>query len=261
MSSLPDFRKYLRTPHLMEIPNILESNDLQVYEKMDGGNCQVRKHQGRVFCGNRSKFLVREQGFKQEWFSDFHRWVMSNYDFYNLPESVILYGEFMAPHTVPYESQFRNKFFMIDLYDLNSGKFVPYDVARAQIETDMGIGDVFFLDPLKKGKISLNEAKTLALGESSYTSYGREGIVLKDYNQQKFAKLWRTSAYPTHSGLREEIRKTCLGLQGSERYLQDDHSPNNIFDSIVSEVYLELRRSGRKDVSVTEIRDMIRRYS
>ena len=38
--------KYKRIPHLEEIPHILD-NPVKVYEKIDGGNCQIRKIEGR----------------------------------------------------------------------------------------------------------------------------------------------------------------------------------------------------------------------
>ena len=45
--------------------------------------------------------------------------------------------------------------------------------------------------------------KGLAKAESQYSKHGREGVVVKDYESQKFAKLWRTSVNPTREGLIE----------------------------------------------------------
>lgn len=255
--SIPKFKKYPRTPHLEEVSDILGSEDLEVYEKMDGGNCQVRKHQGRVFCGNRSKFLIREGGFRQDWFGKFHKWAMSNYSLYNLPESSIVYGEFLAPHTVPYNTEFRDRFFLIDLYDLSRERFVPYVDAREMLE-NLGIEGILFLDPLWEGELEMDDARSLALEESQYTSHGREGIVLKDYKDQRFAKLWRTSVLPAEGGLREEVRKTLLGLQLSGDLSSGDFDYSEEGrENLVSEVYDELQRSGRDNISVSEIREIL----
>ncbi|MDP3986781.1 MAG: RNA ligase family protein [Nanoarchaeota archaeon] len=254
MGSLPDFVKYPRTPHLGEVPEIIGSDSLEVYEKLDGGNCQIRMHEGRLFCGNRSKFLIREGGFRLDWFRDFHRWTMSNYSLYNLSEDTVFFGEFLSYHTIPYDSEFQNRFFFIDAYDLGEERFIPYQDSRRTLLDDLQIQDVLFLDPLAKGKVSMNHLRSLAVDDSPYTSYGREGIVVKDYTIQKFAKLWRTSVKSSSSGLAEEIKKTILGMRSSGDRLDFDEE---VSSGLVVRVFDELSRSGRKDISVTEIRSMI----
>src|SRR3990172_6688378 len=109
MKQKPAFVKYPSIPHLAETLEILDGNNLQVFEKLDGGNCQVRMFNGELFCGNRSNFLRREEYFRFPWFKDFKRWTMSNQGLYGLPQSLIVYGEFTSPHTVPYEPEFTNK--------------------------------------------------------------------------------------------------------------------------------------------------------
>ena len=261
MNPDPEFVKYPEIPHLNEISEILDSENLQVFEKLDGGNSQVRTIKGRIFTGSRANFLNREEHFHFPWFKDFNRWAKSNYSFYNLPEHLIVYGEFMSPHNLTYKREFTNKFFMIDVYDTSQKQFIPYNPARDMLE-QIGIEGVLFLESLKEGKLGMEGTRKLALDESRYSFYGREGIVIKDYDAQRFAKFWRTSANPTKEGLIDEIKKTVMSLKMTEESVVNP-GPENIesymeYATIVPDhlslvVYEELKRSGRKEISLAEI--------
>ncbi|MEM3091261.1 MAG: RNA ligase family protein [Candidatus Pacearchaeota archaeon] len=250
MESEPEFIKYPEIPHLMESLEILDEVCLEVYEKLDGGNSQVRVYKGQILTGTRANFLYREEFFMFPWFKDFNKWAKSNYSFYNLPENLIVFGEFLAHHTRTYKPEFVNKFFFIDLYDLDKKRFIPYEDARKCLEDRLGIKDVIFLTPLAKGRLNLEKARKLALEPSVYSDEGKEGIIIKDYTHQKFAKLWRTSANSTKKGLIEEINKTILSLY---------HIDSSISLGILSlRVYRELRKSGR-DISLAEISKTIKK--
>ena len=125
MESIDEFIKYPRIPHLVEIPRLL-NHPVEVYEKLDGGNVQVRKINGRVVCGCRAHYLGNPKYFRQEWFKDFQKWTFSNYSFYEIPENVIIYGEWLSRHTLDYKSEFTNRFFLIDLLDFDEGAFIEY---------------------------------------------------------------------------------------------------------------------------------------
>jgi len=86
----PDFIKYGRIPHIMEVPELLDNN-VEVYEKLDGGNSQVRIFKNRILAGNRSKFLT-DKDRRFSWFQDFKKEAMSNYSLYYLSENLIVYG-------------------------------------------------------------------------------------------------------------------------------------------------------------------------
>ncbi len=249
----PVFVKYPEIPHLTQVLKILDSDSLEVYEKLDGGNTQVRTHNGRIITGSRANFLSREEYFMFPWFRKFNNWAKSDYSFHNLPENLIIYGEFLSPHTLKYKPEFESRFFLIDLYDLNTGKFIPYESARKRLEDDLEIKNILFLETLAKGKQSMARIKELAIGKSHYSDYGREGVVIKDYHHQKFAKLWRTSVDHSEKGLLEEIKKTILSLQNTKPLLV----PRYIPEYLSRMVYNELKKSGRIDISLAEISDTI----
>ena len=260
MKRNPTFVKYPEIPHLMECPQILDSDNVQVFEKIDGGNTQVRTSEGRILTGSRANFLEREERFKFDWFKDFNRWAKSNQSLYGIPENLIVYGEFTSFHTISYKPKFTNKFFLIDVYDTDNARFIPYLDARERLEKS-GVEDILFLEPLAEGKLGLKELRDLAKGRSQYSRSGREGVVIKDYGAQKFAKFWRTSANPTQEGLMEEIKKTITSLathgENSLVNLNLEHL-DKFPGGLVSQVYQELRRSGRTEISLAEISNTIR---
>ncbi len=185
-----DFIKYPRISHLDSCLELLDG-PVSVFEKLDGGNTQVRKIKGRVFSGVRSKFLGPERNMRMPWFKDFNHFVMSNFSFYNLPESLVVYGEWMAPHTLDYHKEFTDKFFLLDVFDLDSGRFLPYSDGKRLLE-DIGVREVLYLKPLvDREKVALPKLKKL-VSNSSFRSGQMEGLVIKDYwsNPQRFAKLW-----------------------------------------------------------------------
>jgi len=252
MKQKPNFIKYPQIPHLAEVLEILDSDSLQVFEKLDGGNCQIRMFNGRLFCGTRANFLAREESFRFPWFNDFYKWAMSNRSLYNLTEDLIIYGEFTAPHTLTYYPEFTNKFFLIDVYDIANRRFIPYVKAKNTLEENLNVEGICFLDVLAEGRLDLETVKGLAKAGSRYSPYGREGVVIKDYEKQRFAKLWRTSVNPTKEGLIEEITKTIISIINTQQIrvsLEDGLDIPRLSELI----YEELLRSGRLNLSLAEI--------
>ena len=255
METKPKYVKYPSIPHLMEDPSILDSSNLVIFEKMDGGNVQVRNFSGRTLSGNRANYLTREENFRFDWFKDFNKWAMSNRSLQDLPSNLIVYGEFTAHHNRVYFPEFTNKFFFIDLYDTLSGKFVPSSKAKNTLERHFNLKDIVFLKPLAHGKVSFDAIKKLAQGRSDYSFQEREGVVIKDYATQRFAKLWKTSVDSTPEGILDEIRKTIHSLSTEEAISSSEGHRGNL----PLRVYEELRRSGRSEISLAEITNTLRR--
>ncbi|MCX6747000.1 MAG: hypothetical protein NTU63_02595 [Candidatus Pacearchaeota archaeon] len=235
MQDNPHFVKYRRIPHLDEVPCILD-NLVEVYEKVDGGNVQIRKINGRILSGSRAHFLTREKFFSQEWFKDFNKWALGNYSFYNLLEDLVIYGEWTSKHTLEYKPEFTNKFFMIDLFDLGSKRFIPYEKAR-EILKDMEIENLIYLEVLFKGKTDFNELTKMIEG-SKYRYGNKEGLVIKNYNLQEFAKLWTSSVKRKGVVNVSDVKNVILGLKDSQKRVNKE--------TVIQELELELKRSNRR---------------
>ncbi len=216
----PKFVKYERIPHIWEIPELLD-REIEVYEKLDGGNAQVRKAKGRVLAGNRSKFLTDKiKGFP--WFQDFLKWASGNYSFYNLPENKIVFGEWLSKHTLDYFPDKMNRFYFFDLFDMNSQRFIPYKDAVKILE-DLEVKEVGFLRPLFRGKIDMLSLEKL-VGKSDYRDGDAEGLVIKNYRSQQFAKLWAGSVNrKKRILLNKDIRKTIISMIESGTEITSEH--------------------------------------
>ena len=228
------FFKYKRIPHLDEVLHILDK-PVQVYEKIDGGNAQVRKINGRVICGSRAHFLTREKFFRQEWFKDFQRWTLRNYTFYNLLEDLIVYGEWSSKHVLDYKSEFTNKFFMTDVLDLNYKRFIPYEEAK-EILFDLKIENLLYLTPLSKGKTNFEQLVKM-LEKSEYSNGDREGLVIKNYDSQEFAKLWTSSIKRKGIITVSDIENIILGFKDSGKEIEKE--------KVIKGLEKDFRRSNR----------------
>ena len=96
---LRPYFKYPSIPYLEANLDILQQ-PVSVFEKLDGGNCQVRKLNGRVIAGSRSHFLEGENVNRISWFKSFVRWVNSVPELYKLDERYALNGEWLAFHKI-----------------------------------------------------------------------------------------------------------------------------------------------------------------
>ncbi len=242
------FRKYERIPHLAEDKSILDES-VEVYEKIDGGNVQVRKIEGRVLCGSRANYLTREEFFTQEWFKKFQKWALGNYGFYNLSENLIVYGEWTAKHTLDYKPEFTDRFFLLDVFDENKNKFVSYNNSKENLKK-LGIEDIIYLRTLFKGMTDIEKVEGM-IYDSDYRDDEREGLVIKDYKNQRFAKLWASSVKQKNEISPRDLWKTYFSL------IEEGKKVNKA--ALTEEMQLDLTRSGR-EISLDKIKELIEQF-
>jgi len=186
------FVKYKRIPEVLKLNQLssITQEDVQVFEKIDGGNCQIRKIDGRLYSGSKANFLIGDPVYRAVWFPRMLSWMYSNHSLYNLPENLILFGEWSGNHTITYSPPDTDKFFMIDLFDLENQRFIPYDEAVSRVKK-MGVSDIRFLNILAEGKVDIKKLEHILDAQSSYYPGKKEGLVIKSYlsNPQEFYKI------------------------------------------------------------------------
>ncbi len=251
----PYFVKYKRIPHLAEIPSILD-NPIYVFEKLDGGNSQVRTYNGRILAGNRSNFLTDSFVHSKlhipecRWFGDFLRWASKNYSFYNLPEDKIVFGEWLANHTLDYDEKNMNRFYVIDVFDLQTEKFIPYENASVLLNK-LGIKDIRFLRPIYKGKVDYEKLERL-VDKSDYRCGKAEGLVIKDYCSQEFSKLWEKTIHRKKRTLSsEDVKRTILTMVESDLMINRE--------TVFNELRLDYDRQ-RLNYSDEELKKIVNKY-
>ncbi len=221
------FIKYLSIPYLEDCLDILDS-EVYVFEKLDGSNCQIRVIDGRIAFGSRARYLegiVLREG--HGWFRDFSSWVWRKGDLYNIPPHLILYGEWLHLNQIKYDNENMNDFYLLDVYDLEKGKFIPYDEAVEEIKRHNVSVNVLRI--LGKGKFDKESLKRILHEESDYYHGIKEGLVLKDYANQRFAKMY-------HPRFSEVVEGEGIPL--NQKYV----TPSRVF-----RVQQRLREEGKKD--------------
>lgn len=177
---MSEFKKYIRIENignsavagLMDIPCAIQP-------KMDGANASIwLKKDGTLGYGSRN-FSMNEPGFNLkgfgQWVEDNKEKLIKFLEDFNEKDEVILYGEWMIPHTIKgYLPSVWNQFYIFDL--LYDGQFIHYDV----FSTLMEISDLHYIPIIgSTDKIKVEEAWencTWMMQEG----HKHEGVVIKN---------------------------------------------------------------------------------
>ena len=176
---------------------IFNSDDVSVFEKMDGGNTQiVLPNEGDITHGLRSG-KVNRRTVDRLWVREFEAFFWLNKHTFeeSLERGFAYFMEFLAPHKIVYKPEFVNRPFLIDVLDLESGLFLPYEVGLQKTEPVRSL--ILPLLPIYTGPVDRKKIKELVDEESLYaTDRVKEGLVLKDYKTQVFAKAYHPFHVP-----------------------------------------------------------------
>lgn len=252
--TLPPFVKYESICEIDEfkLGNKLPRGDLRVFEKVDGGNCQVRCDEWQLLPGSRSSYLKGSRVDNREWFQRFTRWIYSNASLYALPSHLVVFGEWSGNHTLTYSEEYTDKFFLTDMFDIETRRFKDYEQA-VDLLKNLGVEQILSLPVLARGRnLSFEDLNALLEQPSDFREGPREGLVIKNYgsNPQLFLKTYHpdfaesrrlkdgTMDYLTSMRFRKAILRLVDENQGLQ--LQGLSS-----DSVLAEVASDvLRESG-----------------
>jgi hypothetical protein len=184
---------FLRYPHLCkfgnkEVENI-EFGITHVFPKLDGTNsslwCDLDKHNNyKLYAGSRNRQLSLESdnaGFLNS-FSGSESGVKHWHYLIN-NQNHILYGEWLVPHTIKnYREDAWRRFWIFDVFDRSTGKFLPYDVYKPLLEK-YNLDFIPCIKAFKNGSWEnfMHEAQNNA-GFLLPDGAKGEGIVIKNYN-------------------------------------------------------------------------------
>jgi hypothetical protein len=163
----------------------------QVFEKLDGGTCQIEVdyrwgstlHDVKFGFRSGKKTLPKNTN---KWHDKFSRFFYDNYETLAVLKPGVYIGEFLAPHTLRYKPGFENTFFLLDVHD--GEKIIPYDEAVRRIA---GVPNIHRLYPIMEGKIDEKGIEKFFEGSPYSVSGFREGVVMKNYDKQLFGKITR----------------------------------------------------------------------
>lgn len=261
-ANLPPFVKYESICDVGELSKggKLPRGHLKIFEKIDGGNCQIRKHDWQILPGSRASYLTGARIGNHKWFSRFTKWAYSNRSLFNLPDNLIMFGEWSGNHTLNYREEYTDRFFFIDLLDLDEKRFKDYPEA---VETlvELGIEGFIDLPILAEGSDLTSSDLERILGTESDFRYGsREGVVIKNYSAEPqeflksyhpdFAESRRLKDGETEYLTPMRFRKAVL------RILDEDDSVGKqglSEEMVVNEVISDVVREGNRTYSRLEV--------
>lgn len=259
---LPEFEKYGKIPYLESFPQI-QGKRGYIFEKIDGSQCQVRNFDGRVVGGTKSNYLVGQTTKRSSWIPDFLGWMYNNESLFNLPNDIVLFGEWLEPVSVRgYKKRNIGQFYFIDLgfRDSDELSFFDYDEAVNYLGS-WGVSNVRTPEPLRRETVfNENLIKEIVLSEQSRLgNCEMEGVILKDYVSQSFAKY----LHPKHT----EIRAQAKTLEGkyvnsprvykAVRRLQDRGIKKPSIDDVVFEVSSDVKAETGLDFENDAVRSVI----
>jgi len=201
-----EFKKYSKIYRVGhdEIKELLTDDNavIHVEEKIDGANFRFYiSKEGKIIIGSRTKQLTSNEGEDTNMNKMFIR--CSNYvreklkdndlsDFHGL----IFYGENTVRHTINYDWDKIPPFLGFDIYDTTEGKYLDFET-KTEIFKELGLETVPYLGVLNIDKSKdIHEQLEEVVPISKYSLESAkdrkaEGIVLKDYDRQIFAKFVR----------------------------------------------------------------------
>lgn len=201
---------------------------LYIEEKIDGGNFRFIIKDGKVIIGSRSQQLTDNEGedtnmnkmFKR--CSDFVREKISKLDSNDLKmcEHLIFYGENCVRHTMPYDWERIPPFLGFDVYDLKNDCWYNYE-DKLNVFRMLNLPMVPLIE-----KTTVKELKNIDDDFVPNSQYActhsvckkAEGIVIKNYSKQIFAKY-----------VRDEFKeKNSQTFGGTPKLNKEEHNDNNI---------------------------------
>ena len=155
----------------------LMGSDVYVFEKMDGGNVQVRKDSnGSVDRGLRSGKVDGSTIERVPWAEEFEKYFWTNRERFQRLVPGTYFGEFTIPADgefihVEYSPEFLSRFFLIDVAgEHNRGLFLPYEQAARRVKA---VSDIVHTAPLVyRGKLDEGQLEKLLYGKSEFSNEG-----------------------------------------------------------------------------------------
>ncbi len=237
----PEYIKYPPIPEV-EILNGFEAKSIYAFEKIDGGNSQIRTGRGRIYIGSRGGYINNQTVKNVNWFEDFQKWAYQQQEnLLKIPEELICFGEWLAAHTIDYPQEVRDKFYLFDIYDLEKGLFLTPEEWKERLDENLE-NLINPIDLFKKGCFGIEELTGMLHGKSLLYNGPKEGLIFKDYKNQEFYKI----LHPTFAEIRKlnnegEILVTVKAVRKAhERLLEKGEEVNE--EELVAELRADIQK-------------------
>lgn len=183
---VPKYPKIRRVGH-EKTKGILDdpTDFVVIQEKVDGSNFRFWLEDGEIRFGSRRVDYVDEKNY-EEWAKAIE-YIKSKVNPEDLREDFIYVGEFIRPHTVQYDFDSAPPFVGFDILNRWTGDVVHYLISYAEFDS-LGLPFVNTYFVGEAGLITDVLIEELKKKKSAYGAEVQEGVVLKNYSRNIFAK-------------------------------------------------------------------------
>ncbi|UNA01647.1 putative RNA ligase [Bacillus phage vB_BcgM] len=184
-------------------------DEIVIYEKVDGSNASFAQDTGL----EKVRRFSRKLELTEEWgLNGFVEWTIDSIDGQALLPDVLYFGEWTAPHKVRYAEEFTRTFFLFDLYDTKTKKYLPYgNVEEEAKRLGLKLAPVLYEGEFISFEHLMSFVGQTKLGGNVGGQAGGEGIVVKKVNDkdQVFLKLVDEAFLEVHNstGSRQKAPK------------------------------------------------------
>jgi len=187
-------------------------DEIVIEEKVDGGNFRFMVKDGNIIFGSRTQQLTSNEGEETNVSKNFRRCVNFIKDKFEAKpkkflEGSIYYGECMVKHSIGYDWEITPPFLGYDIFNLTVESFIENK------EELFESADLPHVPIIKKCKAKdIKELSETDVPKSAFYPGQAEGIVIKNYAKQIFAKIV-TEKF-------KEVNKETFG--GSKKFAEND---------------------------------------
>ena len=205
-------------------------DEIVIQEKIDGANAAIRYdfETDTIVAQSRKNILNISNNLRgfYEWTQTLDKELVAS----GLGEDIVLFGEWLVPHTVKYPDEKYNQFYVYDAYNIKSEKYLP----QCTVEAIADVLNLNYIPVFYSGEFQSWEHCYSFVGKTEMGGEYGEGIVIK--NQTKLNdKNSRTPYYLKIVGEKfQEVHKDHKKVINPEK-LKANEENKALCETIVTE--------------------------
>ena len=241
--SITEFEKYHKIKILGDEDNegIFHNldDDIIIEEKIDGGNFRFMFKGTELILGSHTRELDDDnpncktfrrcmEFVNEQIFSNIDITELKNY------EGLIFYGECCIKHTMDYDWEKIPPYLGFDVKNMDTGKYLDYDM-KLKLFQELGLPTVPLIKSCKAKDIVAMTDDNVPISvyaSPSATDTQAEGVVMKNYKEQKFAKFVREKFKETNRAVFGMSKKSAR-QEGDSELLIATYCTNARLDKII----------------------------
>lgn len=190
-----------------------------ITEKLDGANASIRHFDNTIHAYSRKQKVTPENNLRGFWeFSQKHETL-----FRQLPENLILFGEWLIPHSIAYHQDAYQKFYLFDVFDTDTQTYLGINAAQSYKETLFhNVPDIQTV-PILDHRSDVTEENMIEIASSYFDQSAlsatrkMEGVIFTDLTQMQ-----RVDSHDSQGPIRVKIVDLAF-KEHKRQHLKRDH--------------------------------------